>query len=226
MKFGLWFSLIVLLLPTVFGATIHGTIYDIGLSKLSNVVVEINTTPRQVLVSKDGAYSFTVPAGKYTLSAARQDLEAKENITAVAEGDYVLDLILFPGLEAEEELLVLEEPDVGVVEQVFEEKKPVDWLVWLVVFALLGYVVYRVSKKPTKVVEKEIVKEVKEVVVGEDLNAIMEFVEKEGGRTTQKDVRKNFPYSEAKISLMLDELESKGLIKRVKKGRGNLIIKG
>src|SRR5574341_234267 len=105
MKLGLWFSLLVLLLPVVFGATVHGTIYDIGLSKLGNVVVEINTTPRQVLVSKDGAYSFTVPQGKYTLSAARQDLKAEENITAVADGDYVLDLILFPEFEAEEELL-------------------------------------------------------------------------------------------------------------------------
>ncbi len=31
-------------------------------------------------------------------------------------------------------------------------------------------------------------------------------------------------YSEAKVSLMLDDLENKGLIKKIKKGRSNIII--
>ena len=33
-----------------------------------------------------------------------------------------------------------------------------------------------------------------------------------------------FPDSEAKISLVLTELEAKGKIKKIKKGRGNIII--
>ena len=43
-------------------------------------------------------------------------------------------------------------------------------------------------------------------------------------RTTQKEIRKIIPLSEAKISLMITDLESRDLIKKVKKGRGNIII--
>jgi uncharacterized membrane protein len=49
-------------------------------------------------------------------------------------------------------------------------------------------------------------------------------VRSEGGRTTQKDLRRAIPYSEAKISLMIAELESQGKLKKIKKGRGNIII--
>ena len=41
---------------------------------------------------------------------------------------------------------------------------------------------------------------------------------------TQKDLRKHFAMSEAKISLMITELESLKKIKKIKKGRGNIII--
>ncbi len=87
-------------------------------------------------------------------------------------------------------------------------------------FVVLAFVAYRVARP-----RKEIIKEVKEVPVADELQSILKFVEKEGGRTTQKDIRKNFPYSEAKISLMIDDLEAKGLLKRIKKGRGNVIVK-
>ena len=40
---------------------------------------------------------------------------------------------------------------------------------------------------------------------------------------TQKEIRKNIPYSEAKVSLWITELESDGKIKKIKKGRGNVI---
>lgn len=59
---------------------------------------------------------------------------------------------------------------------------------------------------------------------GRDLDALMSFIRKEDGRTTQKDIRKQFPLSEAKISLMIAELEDKGLIKKIKQGRGNIIV--
>lgn len=59
---------------------------------------------------------------------------------------------------------------------------------------------------------------------GKDLDALMSFIRKEDGRTTQKDIRRQFPLSEAKISLMIAELEDKGLIKKIKQGRGNIIV--
>ena len=57
-----------------------------------------------------------------------------------------------------------------------------------------------------------------------DIGQIINLIKQEGGRTTQKDIRKQIPLSEAKISLMLAELEHKGIIEKIKKGRGNIII--
>ena len=46
-----------------------------------------------------------------------------------------------------------------------------------------------------------------------------------GGRLTQKELREKMPeYGEAKISLMVAELEEMGLVKKFKKGRGNIIV--
>jgi uncharacterized membrane protein len=56
------------------------------------------------------------------------------------------------------------------------------------------------------------------------LDGIITFIKREGGRTTQKDIRKAFPLSEAKISLMVSDLEEQGKIKKIRKGRGNVIV--
>ncbi len=222
-----WFWVILLLtLPSVFGVTIHGSIYDFSLNNLPNSVIEINSTPRQQMVAKDGTYSFNVIPGAYELHAwnNKTDSEFVENIISRVEGDYVIDFILLPNIETDEEFFADTE---APIEEILKAKPSFYWIIWLVVFAVLAYLVYKVSRKPEKVTEKvkEIIREIREVAISEELRKIMEFIENEGGRTTQKDIRKNFPYSEAKISLMIDELEAKGLVKRVKKGRGNLILK-
>ena len=220
-----WVLVLLLLLPATFAVTIHGTVYDFSLDVVTDAIVEINSTPRQQMVSKDGTYSFTVPEGQYTLKAQqiKSDSDIEEEITAADEGDYVLDLILFPKFDEE---LLEEAPEVPDVEFLAEGKSPLSWLLWLLVFLALGLILNYMLKPPKKIiVEKEIIKEIREVALDEELMKVMDFIEKEGGRTTQKDIRRQFPQSEAKISLMLDELESKKLIKKVKKGRGNLILK-
>lgn len=58
----------------------------------------------------------------------------------------------------------------------------------------------------------------------DDLKGLLKVISAMGGRTTQTELRKKLSYSEAKISLMLTDLESRGLIKKIKKGRGNIII--
>ena len=63
-----------------------------------------------------------------------------------------------------------------------------------------------------------------EIMEQDDLKKVISIVEEEGGRATQKDIRKKMPLSEAKISLLIAELEHTGKIKKIKKGRGNIII--
>lgn len=58
----------------------------------------------------------------------------------------------------------------------------------------------------------------------EDLKEVIRIMEKHGGRMTQLDLRKSLPYSEAKVSLMISDLESRGIVKKIKKGRGNILI--
>jgi uncharacterized membrane protein len=74
----------------------------------------------------------------------------------------------------------------------------------------------------------KIKKDIEETVQAKDVLAeskkVLDFIKQEGGRTTQKDIRMKFPSSEAKISLIISELEHKGIIKKIKKGRGNIIV--
>jgi uncharacterized membrane protein len=59
--------------------------------------------------------------------------------------------------------------------------------------------------------------------VDEHEHKILQIIKKEK-RMTQKDLRKEIPLSEAKISLVISDLESKGKIRKIKKGRGNILI--
>jgi len=210
----------VLFSGIVYGAEIYGTVYDFGLNKAYNAVVEINSSPSQKIVANAGTYAFSVSPGIYKIAAEKGD-EFTEEVIEISEGRFVRDLILLPDLD--EDLLEDEEeiPPIDETLDIIAQKPTYQWILWLVVFAVLGYIVWKVSQAPTKVVEKKI----KEIVVSSDLERLIKFIEKHNGRVLQKDLRKEFPYSEAKISLMVDELEAKGVVKRVKKGRGNIIIK-
>ena len=53
---------------------------------------------------------------------------------------------------------------------------------------------------------------------------IIELLQKNQGRMTQKEIRKELPLSEAKVSLLITELEYAAKIKKIKKGRGNIIV--
>lgn len=57
----------------------------------------------------------------------------------------------------------------------------------------------------------------------EDLKELLELIRASGNRITQRELRKKSPYSESKVSLMLSDLEERGLIEKFKKGRGNII---
>jgi uncharacterized membrane protein len=215
-----WLLFTLLIAMSVSGAQIYGTVYDFGLNKAYNSIVEINSTPAQRIVANAGSYEFNVPAGVYRISAEKGD-EFIEEIIEIGEGRFVRDLILLPDLE--EDLIENgdELPPIDESLDIISQKPTYQWILWLIVFVILGFVVWKVSRAPTKVIEKKI----KEVVVSDDLERLIKFIDKHNGRVLQKDLRKEFPYSEAKISLMVDELEAKGVVKRVKKGRGNIIIK-
>jgi uncharacterized membrane protein len=65
---------------------------------------------------------------------------------------------------------------------------------------------------------------VRDLLLPEDCRQVLSIIEKNDGRITQLDLRKMLPYSEAKVSLIVSDLESRGLVKKIKKGRGNVLI--
>ncbi|MBW2997311.1 hypothetical protein KY349_03150 [Candidatus Woesearchaeota archaeon] len=228
-------------------ATLHGKIYDIELNELNNVVVEVDSEPKQRYVSKDGAYSFELNPGDYVVTASYMPDELHEYMTAEnvlikEEGDFVYDLFLFPDFDVEVEELLQEEDVFDVGETVVDENGKISGVtiaiiaIAVIVFLLVIYfIVGRRKKQEEKAELKEIDKAKKQIkqqpkkVVSEevadtDLQKVIDVIKKEGGRTTQKELRKQIPLSEAKISLMISELEHKKIIQKVKKGRGNVLI--
>lgn len=57
-----------------------------------------------------------------------------------------------------------------------------------------------------------------------DLQDAINVIRAHGGRITQKDLRSKLKHSEVKVSLMLSDLEKRGLIEKFKSGRENIVI--
>ena len=64
----------------------------------------------------------------------------------------------------------------------------------------------------------------KKLPLSTDLNEVLDAIQSHRGRITQKDLRSRLEYSEVKVSLLLSELEKRGLIKKLKRGRENIVI--
>jgi len=262
-SYHLFLALILVLVSAdiALGATLHGSIYDIELNELSGVVVEVDSTPPQRYVSKDGTYSFELNPGEYTITAnytpsKYRTYTSTEQITVAEEGDYVFDIFLFPDFDEDLEELFDDDELVDVSD-------PIDTnggmsgltvaiiavaviLVLLIVYYVFGMLKHKAQKEEiedVEVLEKQAEKERKEAappakkqkrsqkeahthhgIDDEDLKKVIDVIRSEGGRTTQKELRKQIPLSEAKISLMVSELEHKKIVQKVKKGRGNIII--
>ena len=204
--------IILFIFSNVNAATIQGNVYDFNLDPLKNTIIEIDTTPKQSVVAKDAFYSFEANPGNYILTAVYTEnnyiiYKIEEEIEITGEGTYNLDLILFPTIEEE----VYEDLDLELID--FENGKTFNyWLVVIIALVIIFLIILFWKKKPKPKLE------------GDISDKVLEIIKKQGGRTTQKEIRKHIPMSEAKISLVITELQHKGIIKKIKKGRGNIII--
>jgi uncharacterized membrane protein len=235
-------------------ATIHGAVYEWdSFDPLENVIVEVNSTPSQSMLANYGIYSFNLDPGSYLISASYytdNELAAytEEEITISDDGDYVLDLILFPVYYDDP---LLNESNFAELDEIasFSESDegssfalPGNTIVITAVFMILIITVIII-----------IVKQKKDVFIPEDssydddmsdaydpddtidtidgmdelpddLREVVSILANNDGRITQKDLRIKVKHSEAKVSLMVSDLESRGIVRKFKKGRGNVII--
>ena len=207
----------------VLAAEITGKTYSPELKLLKNVVVEINTQPKQIIVT-DPSYSFTVSPGTYVIKARYENEEEyylEENITVKEEGKFSHDLILFYNLE-DEDLELPELDDLNL------QKPRSNYIIYLlfIIAIIIGFFSQRIFKIKSKTKESTTEGEVKEIQeeLKDDLKLVLEILKNNNGRINQKDLRKQLNLSEAKVSLMISELESLNKVKRIKKGRGNIIV--
>jgi len=210
------FLLFLVSFNLVIGAQVSGQSYNSKYEVLPNVIVEITTHPKQTVLSKDGTYSFTLTSGRYELMAYHKISNGTvyyttKEVIVSGSGEYIVDLILdqvFSG-SAPEGALPLNLRVLKALQDNYQ-------LIIIAIVAAVGIAITIILLKHKKP-EKE--------NLDKSLNQVILILKKSGGRATQKELRTKIPFlSEAKISLMISELESKGILEKIKKGRGNIII--
>jgi len=246
-------AIVIILIPqTVSAITIHGTVYEWStFEPLDNALVEVNSTPTQFRVAASGVYSFNLQPGHYLIKTSYYQNDVlvyygEDTLTVTDyEGDYVFDILMFPLHEEEAE--EFPDEDIGNVTYDVEDnilpKFDLTYtavaLLLLMIMGAAAYYHYKRSDGPKKSAESA------EPVPGvhsenarsndpglapdidmlpQDLKEIVEILENLGGRMTQIDLRGRLNCSEAKVSLMITDLEDRGLVHKVKKGRGNIIL--
>lgn len=223
-------------------AIVHGTIYDWSdfEKPLKNTLIEVNSTPVQYIIASNGTYSFNLPSGNYLIKAKYYhnnvlEYSTEEYIQIDKEGDYVRDLLLFPPTDSQDEFLgginVTTDMDIKTDTNIN------DYIIPILIISFSAIVIFyflrKKKKLPNEIViepvampteKTEMAKNTQNNELPEDLTNIYDIVIKSGGRMTQKDLRKEVKCSEAKVSLMIADLENRGLVKKIKKGRANIII--
>lgn len=244
-------AIFVVCVPPATAAVVHGTTYEWStFEALENAIVLVNSTPPQVMVAPSGSYTFDLPEGFYMIRAEyyRGNLLeycAEEEITIVGGGDgnFVLDLLMFPPIE---DVYLCE--DINFSENLFDYEElredEGDFRVPLYATGILSVLaivsalfLWKRGKKgagkgemgdygyePVKPEPEELKLADAESAIPPDLREVLSIIRARGGRITQKDLRLRLNCSEAKASLMVTDLVDRGLVKKVKKGRGNVII--
>lgn len=225
----------LILMQTVSAATISGNVFEwYSLQPLDKVIVEINTVPVQRTVSSNGSYSFEAPVGNYSIKAAHFEngeiaYVTDENISIEKEGNFKLDLILFPTLEEDEldEFLDLDinmdEIDENALIEIEAEKKKcadkkciIESITPYILFAfiiamLIIFASYYKKKKSKTVKEKEENKKGIEKTREERKTTGTEKIGKEKVENTMEIEKMEKEKTEEKIEKEKDEIISKTL---------------
>jgi uncharacterized membrane protein len=237
--------LTIILLSDISGvsaATIHGVVYEwSSFEPMDNALVEVNSTPVQFRVAISGVYSFNLPPGNYLITTSYYNNDTLEYCSEEAitlndmEGDFVFDILLFPLQEEEEYLpgedianITINGENEGIL-PAFGWTYTAGALVTLFIIIAGAYYFGRKDQvaetKPAYgAVDPQIQVTQTPVPLPDDLKEIIELIKNAGGRITQKELRKKLNCSEAKVSLMISDLENRGWVQKIKKGRGNIIL--
>lgn len=210
--------IILLYLTLCFSTTLYGEIYNGETFDQSNstALKFIGPTSTQGVFS--GNYSIELPEGRYIIYAygkyENQTIRATENITVagqIMEFDFVLFSSDFDG-------------EYGLNIEENTPTNPYQWndllniLLFIVIVITVGFCIWTYMKPRNKKVE-----ELSNGSIDGDCSKVLRILKENEGRMIQKEIREILNFSESKMSLIITELEVGGLIKRIKKGRENII---
>jgi uncharacterized membrane protein len=228
-------------------ATVHGVIYEWGtFEPLENVIVEVNSTPPQSMLARYGLYSFNLAPGNYVISASyyRNNTlvyDAQEYITIIGSGDYVIDIIFLPAYY-ESDLSETEFDELDELADLAESNSELNsgplasrviaLLVLVTVVVAAGAYLLSKGRKGDLDTESMDISfneaffsaDDEYTELPDDLRETVGIISRHGGRISQKELRGSLKHSEAKVSLMVSDLENRGIVQKFKKGRGNIII--
>lgn len=239
-------------------AIVHGGTYEGDtFEPLNDTVIDINSTPPQSIVAKNGMYSFELVPGDYAITARYYQnntltYSREATFKIESEGNYVFDLLLYPVSEnpvTGENAAKIDNSNSELDEQSKTDFSTISYLLIAFMLILLLGGGYKLSRKHNKI-EKNAFQEgkteeavsVKELIVepadnsgietaalkklplSTDLQEVMDIIRSHKGRITQKNLRSRLNYSEVKVSILLSELEKRGLIKKFKNGRENIVV--
>ena len=229
-------------------AIVEGVVYDgLTLEAQPNSILTINTNPIQTKVSKDGSYAFTVENGTYVLDAEYRERgvvtqRAQRTLLVDKDGTYTVDIILLPEVGAvPNEPLPGEENEPTILNQLANAAGW--WVIVVIILAAAGFAVWNVTKythqkRPrtheqpaddSVENESDEKKENNELKMGDvELDKYAEevigHIKRGGNRMTQKELRGMMKIGEAKVSLVVSELENEKIIKKIKRGRENILV--
>lgn len=203
------FLLVFALLSLAQAAYVYGDIYQPNLERMNRTVVRVDGPFSYQLVTDKANYSIFLPEGDYTLSAMVLDASGNtafhtEEIIKVGTNDQRVDLVLKPVINLNFILFCA----FGL----------------LLVFAISKFMIFQNKKQTTEPTQPVQVQTSKTKLDG-DAKSVLTALDSFEGRANQKDLKEATHFSDAKLSLILTELEQTGYVKRFKKGRGNIIKK-
>lgn len=201
--------LILLFLNLAFSGYVYGEIYSYTFEKLDSAVIKIEGSFSYQFVAHSSNYSIHLPEGEYKISASSYneqgnlELYAEEEIN-VGEENQRIDLILTPVINLYYLL------GIGII-----------------ILIIIAAILIKLRRTPApKSMEPEQKQEVKKSLsLDEDAKKVLQALESFEGRATQKEIKETLNFSDAKLSLILTELEEYDYIKKFKRGRGNIIKK-
>ena len=222
---------IILLANISLAATLEGTIYDSNLEITGDVLVQINSD--QKYLSKDVSFTFELEPGTYTIKATKALTSTSEQVTINSNQKVIFDIFLLGDFQDEDEIWQdANENLITVEEDTFNWKLYVAIALFIFLFVRLikarkRYGPLKIFRNKQKEEQKKSINEHKQDLEKEPqlTQKAIDIIKKHHGRINQKQLRKEMNYlSEAKVSLIVTQLEHEQKLEKIKKGRGNVLI--